>query len=197
MFRGVFVFSAFPPSFALGFADHFFRTAERNSVFRGETLRAFGDKHHVRAIFENFSRGLDGIPHALQGGGGASAKRRAVHDDGVTFDAAIEIEVRAVAGIEDGIILEDHDGSFDGVEGRSAAREDGPASSERAMAAGLASFNRFVGNIPGTAVNNQRSFHRIENGKGILVCLLDRQIRTERFDTESTGDSEIRDDAQI
>jgi len=96
-----------------------------------------GDKHHVRAIFEDFAGDLNGILDVLQSSGGAGAKRRTVHDDGVALHVAVQIEVRAVTGVEGGIVFQNHDGGFDGVECGAAVGEDGPAGSESAMAAGL------------------------------------------------------------
>jgi hypothetical protein len=89
----------------------------------------------------------------------AGVQRDAVHDDGVAFDLAVEIQVRAVAGVEDRIVFEDHDGGFDGIESRAPAGEDGPAGSKRALAAGFARIYGFIGNVPRAAVNNERWFH--------------------------------------
>jgi len=111
----VFVFLALQPGFALGFADHFLRLAEGDSLIFGEALRAFRDEHHVRAIFENLTCHPNGIFDALQSRGGSGAKRCAVHDHGVAFDAAVKIEVRAVTCVEDRVVFEGHDGGFDGV----------------------------------------------------------------------------------
>jgi hypothetical protein len=170
MLGGVFIFFAFHPGFPLGFADHFLGLAQFDAVFNGEALRAIGDEHHVRAVLENFARELDGILDAMQVGGGAGAKRGAVHHDGVAFDVPVEIEMRAVAGIEGGIILENHDGGFDGVQSGAAKRKNGPAGGERAAAAGVAGFDGVVGNVPRAAVNDKRWFHRDENGKRPAVC---------------------------
>jgi len=50
----------------------------------------------------------------------AGVQRCAVHDDGVAFYVAIKIEVRAVTGgRRTGVVLEDNDGGFDGVQERS------------------------------------------------------------------------------
>src|SRR6267143_1810960 len=99
------------------------------------------------------------------------AKASAPSATSIIFDVPVKIEVRAVAGVEHGVVFEHHNGGFDGVEGRSASRKDGPARGKRAMAAGFASVNGFVGNVPRAAVNNQRWFHdqriaeKKENGK--------------------------------
>ncbi len=125
-----------------------------------EALGAPGDQHHVRALFQDFASGLNGILDALQSGRSAGAKRGAIHDDGVAFDVAVQIEVRAVTGVKDRVVFEDHNGGFDGVKSGTPAGKDGPAGSEGAMAAGFASVNGFVGNVPGAAVNNERWFHQ-------------------------------------
>src|SRR6266403_783228 len=104
-------------------------------------------------------------------GDSADAKRCAVHDDGVAFDAAVKIEVRAVTGVEDGGVFENDDGGFDGVKSGAAALQDGPTRSEGGMAAGFASFHGFVRNVPRAAMNNESRVHRNEDGKGIAVCL--------------------------
>jgi hypothetical protein len=87
----------------------------------------------------------------------------------------LKIEMRAVTGVEDRIVFEDHDGGFDGVQSGASVRKDGPAGAERAMAAGFASVNGFVRNVPGAAVNNEGRFHdqriaeKKENGKWKFV----------------------------
>ena len=95
----------------------------------------------------------------MESSGGAGAKRGAVHDDGVAFDMTVEIEVRAIPGVEDGIVFEDHDGGFDGVESGAAARENGPAGGESEVTAGIAGVHGFVGDIPCAAVNDEGRWH--------------------------------------
>src|SRR2546426_9417662 len=95
MLGSVCVFLALLPGCPLGFADQFFRLAELDSLGFGEALRTFGDEHHVGAMLENLAGELNGVLDALQSGGSAGAKRCAVHDDGVAFDATVKIEVRS------------------------------------------------------------------------------------------------------
>ena len=116
-------------------------------------------------VLEDSAGETDRIADALQGGDRAGAKSRAVHDDGVAFDAAVEIEMRAEAGVENGLVFKDNDGGFDGVERGAAASKNGPAGFESAAAAGIACFDGFVGNIPCAAMDDKRRFHREENGK--------------------------------
>src|SRR5216683_976627 len=167
---GVLVRFALVPGFALGFADQIFRLAELDAPFFGEAFGAFSDEHHVRAVFENFPGHLNRVLDALQARRSAGAKRRAVHDDGVALDASVEIEMRAVTSVENGVVFEDHDGSFDGVQGGAAARENGPTRGESAVAAGFATFYGFAGNVRRAAMHYQRWFHRDEDGKGTSVC---------------------------
>ena len=117
MRRGVLVFPAFEPGCALGLADQPFRIAQRDSVLYCETFRTFTDQHHVRAILEDGSRNADGVLHALQRGHCTGTERSAVHDDGIALHAAVEVQVRAVAGVKNRIVFQHDDGSFDGVEG--------------------------------------------------------------------------------
>ena len=119
-----------------------------------ETFGALRDEHHMRTIFENFAREAHGIAHVLQSRDRAGAKSGAIHDDGIAFDAAIQIQVRAVAGVEHRIIFQDHDGSFDSIESGSTRFENAPASGQRSLAARFAGGNRGIGNIPGAAVND-------------------------------------------
>ncbi len=113
---GVLVFFALLPGFAFAGSDEVFGIAEGDTVFFGEALGAFGDQHHVRADFVEFAREANGIADALDGGNGSGAERGAVHNDGVALDSAVEIEMRAVTSVENGIVFEDHDGGLDGVE---------------------------------------------------------------------------------
>src|SRR5258708_32573296 len=126
MLGSVFVRLALHPGFALGFADQFLGLTELDSLFSSEALRASTDEHHVRAIFEDLAGGPDGVLDALQRGRSAGAKGAAVHDDGVAFDVAVKIGVRAVTGVEDGGVLEGDERGFDGVHSGSAGLAEGP-----------------------------------------------------------------------
>jgi hypothetical protein len=125
----------------------------------------------VRTIFEDLPGDLNGVLYVLQSSGSAGAKRCAVHDDGVAFDVTVKIEVRAVTGVEDGVVFKDDDSGFDSVQSGAAARKYGPAGSEGAMAAGFASVDGFVRNVPRAAMNNEGRLHRDEDGKGAVFCL--------------------------
>jgi len=86
----------------------------------------------------------------------------AAADERGVADAAGEFAAGAAggSGVEDRIVFEDHDGSFDGVESGAAAGENGPAGGEGAPAAGVAGVHGFVGGVPRAAVNDQRRLHR-------------------------------------
>jgi len=163
---GVLVVAAAEVGLPFRFADELFGLAEREAGILGEAFRAFGDQHHVRTLFENFSRQADGILQALETRCGASTKRGSVHDDGIAFDCAIAIEMGAVARIEHRIVLENNDRRFDGFERGTARSEDAPASRESVAATDGAGFDGVVGNVPSATVNNQRGFHGGENCKG-------------------------------
>ena len=120
-------------------------------------------------------------------------QRCAVHDDGVAFYVAIKIEVRAVTGVEDGVVLEDNDGGFDGVQSGAAAAQNGPTRSESVMAAGCASVYGFVRNVPSAAMNNESRFHRNQDGKGMAVCLGE----AERWPEEKELNTEITEFAEF
>jgi hypothetical protein len=75
-------------------------------------------------MFEDFAGEANGILDSPEAGGGAGTKGGAVHDDRVAFDAAVEIKMRAEAGIEDGVVFENDYSGFDGVESGAALGED-------------------------------------------------------------------------
>jgi hypothetical protein len=124
-----------------------------------EAFGAFVNEHHVRAIFEDLAREPDWIADAPQNRYGTCAQGGAIHNDCVTFDVAIESEMRAEASIENGIVFENDDSGFDGIERRAALIEDGPACGESAFATAFACVDRLIGNVPSAAVNNERRFH--------------------------------------
>ena len=159
MLGGMGVFAAAKPGLALGGRDELLWIAKRDAVLRRKALGAFGDQHHVRALFENGARQADGIPDAVQAGDGSRAKSGRVHDDRITFDLAIEIEMRAITGVEDGIVFKNHDGGFDGVECVAASGENAPPGFKGAPAPNFAGFDGVIGNVPSATVNNERRRH--------------------------------------
>ena len=126
---------------------------------KSELLSAFGDEHHVRALLEDGARGLDGIFDTPKTGDGACAECGRVHDDGIAFDVAIDVEMRTVARVEDGIVFEDDDGGFDGIEGVAAVAEHTPTCAKSAEAARVAGVNGVVRDVPCPAMNDERRSH--------------------------------------
>jgi hypothetical protein len=63
----------------------------------------------VGTFFEDGASGLNGIFDAAETGDGTGFERGRVHDNGITFDVATEIEMGAVACVESGIVFEDGD----------------------------------------------------------------------------------------
>jgi hypothetical protein len=159
MFGGMGILAATLPSFAFGGGDKLFGIAEWDAAIVGELFRALRNEHHVGALFEDGASSLDRIFDASKTGDGADFECGGVHDNGVAFDVAIEIKMRAVACVEDRIVFEDSDGGFDSVESVAAIEEDVVTGVESAEAAGFAGFDGVVGNVPGTAVNDERRAH--------------------------------------
>lgn len=116
MLGGVLVLFTFHPSFPLGRTNEIFGIAKGNALFLGVALGALGNEHHVVAMFEDLAGEQNRILDPLETGSGTGAERGAVHDHGVAFHATVEIEMRAVAGIENRVVFEDNDGGFYGVE---------------------------------------------------------------------------------
>jgi hypothetical protein len=160
IFSGVGILATAKPGFALDGGDEVLRIAKRDTMRGSEVLSSFRDEHHVRTFFEDRAGGLNGIFHAAEARDGTGAKGGGVHDDRVAFDVAVEGEMGAEAGVKDWIVLENDDGSFDGVERVAAVFENSPAGLESAEAAGFTGFNSVIGNVPGAAVNYKRRVHR-------------------------------------
>ena len=167
---GVFVLAAKEPGFAFGVSNEIRGIAQSDAAFFSEAFGALADEHHVRAVLEDSTREADGIADVLQSGDSARAQGRAIHDDGIAFDAAVEIQMRAETSVENGVVFEDDDSRFDGVERGAASGENGPPSIKSAVAAGSARVDGFVRNVPSAAMDNQSGFHREENGKARREC---------------------------
>jgi len=128
-------------------------------LMEGELLSAFGDEHHVRAFLEDGARGLDGIFDAPKTGDGARAECGRVHDDGIAFDVAIDVEMRTVARVEDRIVFEDDDGGFEGVDSVASVEKDIVASVESAKATRFASNDGVVRDVPSATVDDEGGLH--------------------------------------
>ena len=112
---------------ALAVEDQLGVVNEGHAVRVGELLGAGADEVDVGAFFEDQAGGLNGIAEALDAGYAAGLHAAAVHEQGVELDAAGGGEEAAAAGVEGGIVFEDGDGGFDGVEGGTAAGKNGVA----------------------------------------------------------------------
>jgi hypothetical protein len=163
IFGSVRVFEATMPGRALTVEDELVGRAERDAIFGGESFSASGDQHHVLAFFEDEPRETNRIAHAFDGSDRTGLESRAIHDDSVELDAAFEVQVRTDAGVERRIVFEDDDGRFHSFHRRAAARKNLPAGLERTAHARAAIFDRFFGNIPRAAVNDERGFQSARN----------------------------------
>ena len=177
---GVLVFSALEPSLVLDLADELLGFAKGNALLCCEALRPFCHQHHVRTILQDGSGQPNGILYALQCAGRPGTERRAIHDHGVALHAAVPIQVRAVAGVENRIVFQYHDRGFDGLESIAAFRKDGPSGSKSALTTGLAAIDGLVRNVPGAAVNDHSRFHRNENRKASSICPLRGENRVSK-----------------
>ena len=110
------VFAAAKPGFVFGGRDKIGGSAKRKIVLGGEALGTLANKHHMRALFEDAASEANRILDAMKTGNGTGFECGRVHDDGVAFHPAIEIEVRAVTCIKNRIVFENGDSGFDGVQ---------------------------------------------------------------------------------
>ena len=113
----------------------------------------------MRTLFKHRAGGANGILDATQTGDRPRAQSGSVHNDGVALDVAIEIQMRTEASVEGGIVFQDDDRGFNGIESRAAFREHGPTGVQSALTAGIAGVDSVIGNIQGAAMNNERGLH--------------------------------------
>jgi hypothetical protein len=108
---------------ALTVEDEFGVVDEGHAVRGGELLGAIADEVDMVALFEDQAGGLNGIAQALDAGYASGLHAAAVHEERVKLDAAVGGEKAAAAGVEGGVVFEDGDGGFNGIEGGCAARK--------------------------------------------------------------------------
>jgi len=168
--RRVFVLAAKLPSIPFGVADEFSRIAQREAIVSGEPFSALANKHHVRAVLQHSACEADRIADSMQSSNSPSAQGRAVHHDRIALYASIEIEMRAKPGVEHRLVFQHNNRCFDSVQRGTASRKNRPARFESAAAPKITCLHGFVGNIPSTAMHNQRRFHRDENRKASRIC---------------------------
>jgi hypothetical protein len=142
-------------SVALPIEDELTVFDEGHAVGGGEALRAFTDKVDVWRLLKDEAGGADRVAQALDTGDAAGLHAAAVHEERVELDATVGGEKAAASGVEGGVIFEDGDSGLDGVDGRSAAREDGVARFEGAADAGLVGLGCVGGDGPCAAVNEE------------------------------------------
>jgi hypothetical protein len=151
----------------------------------GEVLRAGADEVDVGAFFEDEAGGLDGVTQAFNTGHAAGFHAAAVHEQGIELDPAVGGEKAAATGIEGGIVFEDGDSCFDGIESGSAAREECIASLEGAAYSGLVGGGGIGGDSPSAAVDEKRG--SVEKGSSHRDIVDDL-----RGGVEIAGNFEIR-----
>ena len=139
----------------LAVEDQFSVVDEGHAVGLGKLLGASADEVDVLAVFEDQTGSLNGVVEALDAGHATSLQAATVHEEGVELDTAVGGEKAAMAGIEGRVIFEDGDGSFDRIEGRSAAREDGIAGFQRDADTGLVGGSGVSGDGPCAPVDEQ------------------------------------------
>ena len=142
-------------AFAFAIEDELAVVDEVHAVGRSEVFGAFADEVDMGALFEDEARGVDGIAEALDAGDAAGFHATAVHEEGVELDATVGGEEAATAGVEGGIVFEDGDGGFDGVDGCAAASEDFVTDFKGAADAGFVSGCGVGGDGPCSAVDEE------------------------------------------
>ena len=126
-------------AFAFAREDELLIVNEGYAVGGGELLGAGTDEIDVGTLFEDEARGPDGVAEALDTGHSAGFHAAAVHEECIELDTAVGGEETAPASVERRIVFEDDDGGFNGVEGGSAAGENGVTGLEGVAHAGLVS----------------------------------------------------------
>jgi len=142
-------------AFAFAIEDQFAVIDEFHAVGLGEEFGSFSHEVDMRALFEDEARSVDGIAEALDAGDTAGLHATSVHEEGVELDAAVGGEEAAATGVEGGIVFEDGDGGFDGVDGCAATGEDLVADFESVTNAGLVRLSCVGGDGPGSAMDEQ------------------------------------------
>jgi hypothetical protein len=110
-------------TFTLAVENEFGVRDEGHAVGVGEVLGSLTDEIDVWTFFKDQASGLNGIAQALDTGYAAGLHASAVHEESVELDAAVGGEKAAASGIKGGVVFEDGDGGFDGIERGCAAGE--------------------------------------------------------------------------
>ena len=143
---------SFGEAFTLAVQDQFGVVDEGHAVREGKLLGAGANEVDVGALFKDEPGSLDGIAETLDAGHAASLHSAAVHEEGVELNAAVGGQKAAAAGVEGGVVFEDGDGCFDGIDSGSAERENGIAGFKRVADTGLVGLGRVGRDGPCAAV---------------------------------------------
>jgi hypothetical protein len=142
-------------AFAFAVEDQLGVVDEGHAVGCGEVLRAGTDEVDVGTFFEDEAGGLNGVAEAFDAGDAAGLHAATVHEEGVKLYAAVGGEKAAAASVEGGVVFEDGDGGFDGVESRRAAGEKSVTGFESLADTGQVSGSSVGGNGPCATVNEE------------------------------------------
>jgi hypothetical protein len=118
-------------------------------------LCAGADEINVGAFFEDETCGLNGIAEALNTGDATGFHAATVHQEGVKLNTAVGSKEAAATGVEGGVIFENGDSGFDGVESGAAEGEDLVASFEGVADAYFMVGRGVGGNGPGATVDQE------------------------------------------
>jgi hypothetical protein len=123
-----------------------------------ELLGAAAAQKHVLGVLHHGTREFDRILDMRQAADRSGHSRGAVHDGGIQLVVAVESEHRAMARVEQRIVLEQHDGPRHRIEAGAAARKNGKAAVERCGEPRAIQSLSIIGHLgarqrAGTAVN--------------------------------------------
>ncbi len=130
-----------------------------------ELFGAFADEVDVGTFFEDEARGVDGIAQAFDAGDAACFHAASVHEEGVELNATVGGEEAAATRVEGGVVFEERDGCFNGVDGGTAAGEDFVTDLEGAAHACFVGRCGVGRNGPCAAVNEEGGI--VGGGQGV------------------------------
>jgi len=140
---------------ALAFEDELDVIDEFHPMRLREPFSTVADEVDVGAFFEDQARGVDRIAEALDAGDAAGFHAASVHEEGVELYAAVGGEKAAAPSVEGGIVFEEGDGCFDGIDGRATTCQDFVPDLEGAAHAGFVCGCGVGRNGPCAAMNQE------------------------------------------
>jgi hypothetical protein len=142
---------------ALAFAveNEFGVVDEGHAVGVGKALRAFSHEVDVGTFLKDEACGVDRIAQVFDAGDAAGFHAASVHEEGIELNAAVGGEEAASSSVEGGIVFEDGDGGFNGIDGCAAAGEDFVTDFEGVAHAGLVSGSSVGGDGPCSAMHEK------------------------------------------